>query len=127
MDFEPDDAQRAILEAVQALLARHAGPARAIALASKAEYDAELDAALRDAGFLEIALASETGPLEAALFVEAVARGAGAVSAGASALVGPMLGRYLRAVLAGIEWRITTGQPVQPDQFGRHRWFSAPA
>ncbi len=42
------------------------------------------------------------------------------------ALVRPRLTRYLRAVLAGIEWRVTTGRPVRPDQFGSVRWFSAP-
>lgn len=36
----------------------------------------------------------------------------------------PMLVRYLRAVLAGIDWRVTTGSPVQRNQFGAHRWFS---
>lgn len=41
------------------------------------------------------------------------------------ALVHPMLRRYLKAVLRGIEWRVTTGRQVRPDQFGTHRWFSA--
>lgn len=36
----------------------------------------------------------------------------------------PMLTRYLRSVLRGIEWRVTTGRPVKRNQFGRHRWFS---
>ncbi len=39
-------------------------------------------------------------------------------------VVRPMLRRYLRAVLRGIEWRVTTGQPVHRNQFGTHRWFS---
>ncbi len=42
------------------------------------------------------------------------------------ALVRPMLARYLRAVVAGIEWRVTTGRPVRRNQFGAHRWFSPP-
>ncbi len=36
-----------------------------------------------------------------------------------------MMRRYLRAVLCGVEWRVTTGEPVRPDQFGRHPWFSS--
>lgn len=39
-------------------------------------------------------------------------------------IVSPMLRRYLRAVLAGIEYRITTGRPATRNQFGPHRWFS---
>ena len=37
----------------------------------------------------------------------------------------PMMLRYLRSVLRGIEYRVTTGQPVMRNQFGAHRWFSA--
>lgn len=40
------------------------------------------------------------------------------------AVVVPMLTRYLRSVLRGIDYRVTTGRPVRPNQFGRHRWFS---
>jgi alkylation response protein AidB-like acyl-CoA dehydrogenase len=89
MDFELNEDQRAIAEAVEALLRRHAGPARAIALQPKAEYDAALEAALAEAGFLDVARGAETGPLEAALVTEAVARAAGVVSVGAAALVAP--------------------------------------
>jgi hypothetical protein len=42
------------------------------------------------------------------------------------ALVRPMLTRYLRAVMSGIAWRVTTGRPVRRNQFGAHRWFSPP-
>ncbi len=35
---------------------------------------------------------------------------------------------YLESVVCGIEWFVTTGDPVPRNQFGRHRWFSdAPA
>ncbi len=52
--------------------------------------------------------------------------------AGVPALVRPapmaavrvMMRRYLRAVLAGVEWRVTTGEPVRRNQFGAHPWFS---
>jgi len=40
------------------------------------------------------------------------------------AIVRPMMGRYLRAVLKGIECRVTTGEPVVRNQFGAHAWFS---
>jgi alkylation response protein AidB-like acyl-CoA dehydrogenase len=88
MDFEPDHSQTAILDAMGVLLARHAGPARAIALARKADYDDGLDAALTDAGFYDVAL-GELGGLEAALLVEEVSRAAGTVAFGAGALVAP--------------------------------------
>ena len=51
MDFEWNDDQRAILAAVDALCAQHAGPARAIELDSKADWDEPLDKALGEAGF----------------------------------------------------------------------------
>ncbi len=40
------------------------------------------------------------------------------------AVVRPMMRRYLRAVLRGVEWRVTTGEPVSRNQFGAHPWFS---
>jgi alkylation response protein AidB-like acyl-CoA dehydrogenase len=89
MDYAPNDDQRAILGAVGALLARHAGAARAIELAAKEAYDQALDDALRGAGFVDVARGEDTGPLEAALVCEAIAAAAGVVSYGASALVVP--------------------------------------
>jgi alkylation response protein AidB-like acyl-CoA dehydrogenase len=82
-----------VLEAVEALLARHAGAARAAELAAKQQHDAALDAALDAAGFTGVALAEEGGPLLAALIVEAVARAGGVVSAGAALLVAPLAAR----------------------------------
>jgi len=89
VDFEASEDQAAILEAVGALLARRAGPERAAALAAKGGYDGELEAALAETGFLELARGEETGPLEAALLVEEVARAAGLAAVGAAALVAP--------------------------------------
>jgi alkylation response protein AidB-like acyl-CoA dehydrogenase len=101
VDFELSEDQRAVVEAVDALLARHAGPARAIELAGKGAYDAALDAALAEAGFAGIALGEETGALEAALAVERVARAAGSVSFAATALVAPLVaGRGLPGPVA---------------------------
>ena len=101
MDFEPSDDQRAILEAVEALLAQHAGAARAIALARKGDYDCALDRALAEAGFAEIALGEETGWVEAALVVEAAARAGGVASLAAQLVVAPAVaGRPLPGPIA---------------------------
>ena len=101
MDFEPNEEQRAILDAVGGLLERHAGAERAIELNRKAEYDSALDVALADAGFTAIALGEDTGFLEAALVVEAVAKSGGVVSSGAASLVAPgVAGRVLPGPVA---------------------------
>jgi alkylation response protein AidB-like acyl-CoA dehydrogenase len=91
VDFDPSDEQRAVLEAVEALLEKHAGPARAIALAADGAYDEALDAAVRAAGFEGIA--EEMGYLEALLLVEAFARRAGVVALAARVLVAPRIGQ----------------------------------
>jgi hypothetical protein len=99
VDFAASPEQAAIVEAVERLLAGAAGPDRAIALARKGEYDAALDRALEEAGFADTLL--ETGPLEAALVVEAVARAAGVVAIGAGTLVAPCVtGRRLPGPVA---------------------------
>ncbi|MDJ0788555.1 MAG: acyl-CoA dehydrogenase family protein [Myxococcota bacterium] len=89
MDFELDGEQQAILDSVDVLLSLRAGPERAIALAAKGELDHDLARALREAGFLS--LATEVGPLEAALLVERAARAAAVLDVGARALVAPAL------------------------------------
>ncbi len=89
MDFEPDDDQREILAAVEALLARHAGATRAIALAEQGGYDEALDRALADAGFADGAQSGDLSTLDSALIVEAVARAAGTCAIGAGLLVAP--------------------------------------
>ena len=116
MDFELNDDQQGILEAVETLLAQHAGPARAIELDHKGAYDADLEAALADAGFLDVALADETGALEAALVVEAVTRAGGTLAIGAAALVAPgVSGRALPGPIA-----LTTTREGGPVRFGAH-------
>jgi alkylation response protein AidB-like acyl-CoA dehydrogenase len=101
LDLELSDDQRAIVEAVDGLLAQHAGPKRAIELFANAAYDTALETALGEAGFLDVALAAETGPLEAALCVEAVARAGGSAAIGAAALVAPgVAGRMLPGPVA---------------------------
>ena len=87
MDFELDADQRAIVEAVDALLVRHAGARRAAELAQSGGYDHALDDALEASGFAQVARGEETGLLEAVLITEAIARSAGVVSAGAALIV----------------------------------------
>jgi alkylation response protein AidB-like acyl-CoA dehydrogenase len=102
MDLDLDDDQRAILHAIEGLLARHVSVPRSIELLDKSGYDEALDAALTQAGFYELVRGrSGEGLLEAVLLVEAVARAGGVVSAGASAIVAPALtGRELPAPIA---------------------------
>lgn len=95
MDFDLNEDQQAVLEAVERLLEQHAGAGRAIALNSDGAYDTELHEALEAAGFNQIArdLAGDDGlaGLEAALAVEAIARHGGVVAAAAQMLVGAAL------------------------------------
>lgn len=114
MDFELSDDQRAILEAVDALLERHAGPERAIALAAKSQYDGAVEAALDDAGFFS--LAGEAGAVEAALLVEAAARAGAVAAVGARALVAP---KVAPRDLAGPVALAVAGRDV-PVRFAAH-------
>ena len=36
----------------------------------------------------------------------------------------PKMKKYLNSVLKGFEYYITTGKPVERNQFGSHSWFS---
>ena len=101
MDFALDSSQQLLVDSLDRLLEQHAGPARAIALGPAAHDDA-LAAALVDAGY--DALALELGPLAAVLAAERVARAAGAVSAGASLVVAPLVfGEPVRGPVALVE------------------------
>ena len=101
MDFELNDQQRAIVEAAEQLLARHAGAVRAIEIDARRESDDALESALDEAGFLDVALGDETGFLEAALLTETVSRAGGCVAIGARALVAPgLLGRGVAGPVA---------------------------
>ena len=117
MDLAWNEDQRAILAAVDALCGQHAGPARAIELDAKKGWDEALDTALCEAGFAEVALgAPETGPLEAALVVEAVTRHAGTLPTGAQLLVGPMLARRVLPAPVAL---VSLAHPG-PVRFGAH-------
>lgn len=87
MDFELSEDQSAVMDAVERLLAEHAGAARAITLQEEGAYDDALHAALAESGFLDVAGEDGMGGLEAALVTEAVARAGGVVSAGACAMI----------------------------------------
>ena len=101
MRFELNELQQAILDSVATLLEQRAGPARAIELAAKEEYDLELERALDEAGFLDVALQPETGFLEAALVTEAVARAGGVTATGARSLASAgVLGRSVPGPVA---------------------------
>jgi alkylation response protein AidB-like acyl-CoA dehydrogenase len=116
VDFEKSAEQRAITDAVEALLARRAGPARAIELDAKGEYDHALDGALAEAGFSGPDLASQSGPLEATLVVESVAKAGGVVAVGAQTLVAPCTaGRALETPIS-----IATANENAPIRFAAH-------
>lgn len=117
MDLDWNDDQQAILEAVESLCAKHAGAARAIELDATKNWDEALDTALNEAGFSEVALGgSETGALEAALVVEAVARHGGTLPVGAQLLVAPVVaGKVLPAPVA----LVSLAHPG-PVRFGSH-------
>lgn len=38
----------------------------------------------------------------------------------------PMLKKYLESVVKGFEWYVIRGEPVPPNKFGKHPWFSSP-
>ena len=111
MDFELDADQLAILEAVEGLLERHAGVERATLLGKERSYDLELEGALNEAGFRDIAGGEDTGLLEAALVVEAIARAGGVMAAGAGILVAPLLGVTLEGPVAMVQ--AGSGGPVR--------------
>jgi len=123
MDFELNEEQQAVLEAIDRLLSQHAGPARAIELNRQGHYDDALQRALDDAGFSTIAtdLTTERGPawLEAALAVEAIARAGGVVASAAQMLVAPALGEQPVAGPIALCTADNLAHPV-PLRFGAH-------
>jgi alkylation response protein AidB-like acyl-CoA dehydrogenase len=89
MDYHLSDDQQALLDAVDTLLTRHAGAARARAMTGA--HDDTVLGALVDAGFLDIATDPEAGPLAAALVTESAARHLAAANVGARGLVAAQL------------------------------------
>jgi alkylation response protein AidB-like acyl-CoA dehydrogenase len=90
VNFELTHEQRELVAAVETLLTRRAGPARARAALSQDGLDRELISAFADGGFLDVA-AEGAGPLEATLIAEAVGRQLGCAPIAVRCLVGPAL------------------------------------
>lgn len=92
MRFVLDDEQRALHDAVATLLSRRAGTSRMRDLGGdQPAYDDDLERELHESGFADCFSDPDTGPLEAALVVEAVAESLGVVSVGAACLIAPAL------------------------------------
>ncbi|MFE2374541.1 acyl-CoA dehydrogenase family protein [Streptomyces sp. NPDC059398] len=92
MDFERSDTQRALLDALDTLLSRHAGTQRCRELAARGAYDHRLESELRAAGFLGLFGEADAGPLEATLAVERISAELGAITPVPHLLVLPALG-----------------------------------
>ena len=123
MDFELNEDQQAITEAIDRLLAQHAGAARAIELNREGRYDENLHEALATAGFSTIAsdFSRDKGlaGLEAALIVEAIARAGGVVASAAQMLVAPAVSAAAIAGPIALCTMDNLAKPV-PLRFGAH-------
>jgi len=92
VDFTPDEQQQAILDAVDTILGRFAGPERMRHLGGdEPQYDHELHRRLDEAGYLDL-VAGSASRLEGVMVVERVARRFGVVASGHAALIAPALG-----------------------------------
>jgi alkylation response protein AidB-like acyl-CoA dehydrogenase len=87
LTLTPDQAQ--LSGACATLLARRAGPERARDVRGRGGLDAELLAALDEAGFLDLFADPDAGPLAAALVTEWTAEAAGVAPVGLRTLVAP--------------------------------------
>ncbi|MFA5882919.1 MAG: acyl-CoA dehydrogenase [Acidimicrobiia bacterium] len=92
MDFDLTETEQAVRDGIRAVLDRHAGVDRAREVEARSGYDAELEAALWDAGYLHMAHDPDAGMVAATMLVEEVAAAAGSVPIGTLALVLPALG-----------------------------------
>jgi len=111
VDFDLTEEQSGIVSAVDSMLKNFAGPDRARSLGAGG-HDDELLAALTAAGYLDLLLEPDAGPLSATLVVEAVAAAAGQINAGARALVVPALAPDLGLGRVALAVAGTTG-PVR--------------
>lgn len=89
MDYRLTDDQQALVDSVGTLLSRRAGAVRAREKTNS--HDDDLLGALTQAGFLDVAVDADAGPLCAALVTEAAARHLAAVNVGARSLVASRL------------------------------------
>jgi alkylation response protein AidB-like acyl-CoA dehydrogenase len=90
MSYQLNEDQSSILDGVTTILDRLAGPQRAMELGVGA-HDGRLWGALIDSGYLDVGRGPDTGALEAALVVEAIAAAGGLVAAAPTAIVAPAL------------------------------------
>lgn len=105
MDLALSSDQVAILDAIDSLAKPYASPAlhdTGFALVSE-----DLDRALAEGGFLDVAFDPDLGAVSAALIVERLARLPHAVEAAASALARPLLGELPRPICLVEEGRTT--------------------
>ena len=92
MDFSLDDDQQAVLDAMETLLGRHAGPGRLRDLGGdQPRYDHDLDKHLETAGFLDVAAPGSAGRLDAALVQESISGALGTSATSYRLLVAPSL------------------------------------
>lgn len=92
MDFELSETQRPVVDALDSLLARHAGVERCRKLVSVEGYDHALERELRTGGFFDLFAEESVGPVGATLAVERIGANLGTVAATAHLLVLPALG-----------------------------------
>jgi alkylation response protein AidB-like acyl-CoA dehydrogenase len=100
MDFEFDDVQQALVDTVDGMLQRHAGPSRAREILTGSGYDDALEKRLGEAGLLDLARDPDAGPLAAVLVQERVTAHLGVVAMGTRSLIAPALGLDLEGPVA---------------------------
>src|SRR5690606_6714235 len=88
MEFSLDETQAGLVRAVGAIVDRHEPM---VATDAEPSHDRELEAALADAGYLDVATTGGT-LLDAALVSERVARSSAVLPVGYRAFVAPLLG-----------------------------------
>jgi alkylation response protein AidB-like acyl-CoA dehydrogenase len=111
VNFGLTEDQTSVLDGLEQLLASAAPPMPTEP--TFAAYSEELDTALAEAGFLDIARQEGFGALDAALIVERLARLPHALEAGASSLVAPALdlAEGLRPIA------LVSGDPLKPARY----------
>lgn len=105
MDFQLNEDQSAVQQAVSTLLTRHAGPTRLRDLGGdQPTYDHELERHLEAAGFLDLAEQGSTNRLDAALVQESISVALGTAATSSRLLIAPSLPEAIKgpvSVVAG--------------------------
>lgn len=91
MDFTMSHEQRMLVNALDAISAKYAGPRRAQQVLDGDGYDDELVTVLGESGFLDLAASTDGGPVEATLAVIALAKALGTFNLAERLLVGPLV------------------------------------